>query len=483
MNPILPRRRLLASGAAAAALGALPVSPATAAAAMPLTVARRSLEVNGKAASVFGILQDSGAPGMMLDPGQRFAVALRNRCGEPTIIHWHGQTPPVRQDGVTQTRLETLIPTGGEQGYSFVPRTGTHWMHSHHGLQEQMLMAAPLVVRTAEDARADAQEVIALLHDFTFRDPREIFADLTGASGTGGGQSMPGMSGMAMPMGTSSGGTAAPDLNDVEYDAYLANDRTLADPQVVRVERGGLVRLRLINGATSTAFWISLGALQGQVVAVDGDPVRPVPVGDFPMAQAQRADVLLLVPSGGGVFPVLAQREGDRQRTGMVLATPGAAIGKVAGTAAKPVGAVDLSLERRLTALVPLPPRRPDRVLRVRLTGSMMPYAWGIDGKQWPDHVPLAVAQGERVALDLVNHTAMAHPMHLHGHHFQVQALEGRPLRGALRDTVLVPPRQTVRIAFDADNPGRWLFHCHNLYHMATGMMTEVAYAGFRAGY
>ncbi len=322
-----------------------------------------------------------------------------------------------------------------------------------------------------------------LLHDFTFRDPREILTGLTRGAGATGGQSMPGMSDMAMPTGTSSGNAAAPDLNDVDYDAYLANDRTLADPQVVRVERGGRIRLRLINAATSTAFWISLGALQGQVVAVDGDPVRPVSVRDFPMAQAQRADVLLRVPSGGGAFPVLAQREGDRQRTGIVLATSGAAIGKVAGTATRPVGAVDLSLERRLAALVPLPPRRPDRVLHVRLTGSMMPYAWGIDGKRWPDHVPLAVAQGERVALDLVNHTAMAHPMHLHGHHFQVQALEGRPLRGALRDTVLVPPRQTVRIAFDADNPGRWLFHCHNLYHMATGMMTEVAYIGFHAGY
>ncbi len=483
MIPILPRRRLLASAAATAALGALPVSPAASAGAMPLTVARRSLEVNGKAASVFGILQASGTPGLVLDPSQRFAVALSNRCGEPTIIHWHGQTPPVRQDGVTQTKLETLIPTGGEQGYSFVPRTGTHWMHSHHGLQEQMLMAAPLVVRTAEDARADTQEVIVLLHDFAFSDPREILTGLIRGTGAAGGQSMPGMSGMAMPKGTSSGSAAAADLNDVDYDAYLANDRTLADPQVVRVERGGRIRLRLINGATATAFWISLGALQGQVVAVDGDPVRPVAVRDFPMAQAQRVDVLLRIPSADGAFPVFAQREGDRQRTGIILATPGAAIGKVAGTADQPVGAVDLSLERRLAALVPLPPRRPDRILRVELTGSMMPYAWGIDGKHWPDHVPLAVAQGERVALDLVNHTAMAHPMHLHGHHFQVQALEGRPLHGALRDTVLVPPRQTVRIAFEADNPGRWLFHCHNLYHMATGMMIEVAYAGFRAGY
>ena len=489
MIPILPRRRLLTAAAATAALGALPASRA-AAGAVPLTVARRNLEVNGKAAPVFGIQQASGTPGLVLAPGQRFVVTLGNECGEPTIIHWHGQTPPVRQDGVTQTKLETLIPTGGEQGYGFTPRGGTHWMHSHHGLQEQMLMAAPLVVRTAEDARADAQEVIVLLHDFSFRDPREILAGLTGGAGMGGGQSMPemapgpqGMSGMAMPMGNSSGRGAAADLNDIDYDAYLANDRTLADPQVVRVERGGRVRLRLINGASATAFWISVGALQGEVVAVDGDPVHPVPVGDFPIAEAQRVDVLLRIPPAGGAFPVLAQREGDRQRTGVIFATPGAVIAKLADVGDHPVGAVDLSLERRLAALVPLPQRRPDRVLRVALTGSMMPFAWGIDGKQWPDHMPLSVAQGERVVLDLVNQTTMAHPMHLHGHHFQVQALDGRPRRGALRDTVLVPPRQTVRIAFDADNPGRWLFHCHNLYHMATGMMTEIAYIGFRAGY
>jgi len=71
----------------------------------------------------------------------------------------------------------------------------------------------------------------------------------------------------------------------------------------------------------------------------------------------------------------------------------------------------------------------------------------------------------------------MAHPMHLHGHHFQVVAIDGTPVSGAVRDTVLVPVNGTVTLAFDAENPGRWLFHCHNLYHMATGMMTEVTYA------
>ena len=106
----------------------------------------------------------------------------------------------------------------------------------------------------------------------------------------------------------------------------------------------------------------------------------------------------------------------------------------------------------------------------------MAPYAWSLNGEYWPNVTPLMIAHGQRVAIEMVNHTMMAHPMHLHGHAFQVVAINGAQLAGAVRDTVLVPPMGSVTIAFDADNPGRWAFHCHNLYHMMTGMMTEVRY-------
>jgi len=82
------------------------------------------------------------------------------------------------------------------------------------------------------------------------------------------------------------------------------------------------------------------------------------------------------------------------------------------------------------------------------------------------------------VMLDMVNDTMMAHPMHLHGHAFQVVEIDGVALSGAVRDTVLVAPMGRVKVVFDADNPGRWPFHCHNLYHMVTGMMTDVVYDG-----
>lgn len=71
----------------------------------------------------------------------------------------------------------------------------------------------------------------------------------------------------------------------------------------------------------------------------------------------------------------------------------------------------------------------------------------------------------------------MGHPMHLHGHHFQVVGIDGRRFSGAVRDTVWLPPQREVTVAFDATNPGTWAFHCHHLYHMATGMMTVVQYA------
>jgi FtsP/CotA-like multicopper oxidase with cupredoxin domain len=194
------------------------------------------------------------------------------------------------------------------------------------------------------------------------------------------------------------------------------------------------------------------------------------------LAQGQRADLLLTLPASGGAFPILAQREGDRQRTGVILASPDAPIRKLADLADTAVGPIDLSLERAIAAPSGLPGRTTNVRHRMMLTGSMQPYVWTIDDRSWGKHRTLKVRTGQRVEVEMVNRSQMAHPMHLHGHHFQVVAIDGRRVAGANRDTVLVPINGSVTIAFDADNPGRWLFHCHNLFHMAAGMMTELAY-------
>mgnify|MGYP000013441654 CR=1 FL=1 len=473
MSMFLSRRAFMASGTA---LGAATMLPRRTLAQdiRKLAITRRTLEVNGKAASVFGIQQPDGTPGLTLDPGQRFRVDLANEAGEEAIIHWHGMTPPYLQDGVAD-QARPLIAVGKTASYDFVPRTGTHWMHSHHGLQEQRLMAAPLIVHAADDLKADMQEVVVLLHDFTFKDPAELLAGLGGTAMSHTGHDMSNMDMSGMDMGSMNHGAMAMDLNDVNYDAYLANDRTLDDPLIVRTERKGRVRLRLINGATSTAFHIDLGALTGSVIAVDGNAVQPVTGRRFPMTMGQRLDILIDLPESGA-FPILAEREGGVERTGLILATPDAAVAKVAAQGETAADAITVDFETQLTAVMSLSEKPVARTLRAALTGGMSPYVWSINGATFGKHHPFEVAPGERVVIDMVNDSMMAHPMHLHGHHFQVVGVNGRSFAGAMRDTVLVPIGGKVSIAFDADNAGRWPFHCHNLLHMATGMMTEVAY-------
>lgn len=112
------------------------------------------------------------------------------------------------------------------------------------------------------------------------------------------------------------------------------------------------------------------------------------------------------------------------------------------------------------------------------MLGEASGYVWTLDGAVHGQDTPLSVTHRERFELTFMNHSTMSHSMHLHGHHFQVVAVNGRRFSGAVRDTVLVPAAMgSVTIAFDAGNPGNWALHCHHLYHMAGGMMTSLAYA------
>jgi FtsP/CotA-like multicopper oxidase with cupredoxin domain len=489
------RRRFLASAAATGLVGMAAssrfsaVRSAVAAEPEPrvLRAATRTIDVNGKPARVFGLLQPDGTSGLVL-PAGRFRIRLENQIDAPTLIHWHGLKPPYGQDGVPDLPQPALA-VGGSYDYDFPLETpGTHWMHAHT-LQEQQLLAAPLIVTGADESKADEQPVVVLFHDFSFKSPEELLAGLAVAPGAGvmmshGGHrggapgGMAGMMGHAMPGHAMAemGGGMAMDINDIEYDAYLANDRTLGDPEVFRVEPGGVVRLRLINGATATAFWISLGELAGEAIAVDGNPIAPVAGQRFPLAMGQRIDIRIRLPQGQGAWPILALREGATERTGFILATRNGAVGRIEPAAAQPAPPLDLALETSLRAVRPLADRAVDRRDAVVLGGGMAGYVWTLDGRVWGRHRPLPVRPGERVEVTIRNMSMMGHPMHLHGHHFQMVAIDGRRFAGAVRDTVWLPPMRQVTFAFDADNPGRWPFHCHHLYHMVTGMMTLVEY-------
>jgi FtsP/CotA-like multicopper oxidase with cupredoxin domain len=474
---MLSRRSVLAGGAAALAASPFPAraqNPTPEAAPTVLRAERRDIEVNGRTTSVYAIRQPDGTFGLTTEVGKRFRVRLENRIDKPTLIHWHGMTPPWRQDGVPGISGPP-IPPGGSADYDFpLNFGGTFWMHSHERLQEQLLMTAPLIIHDERD-RADEQEVVVMLADFSFTPPEEIYANLR-KSGSMAGMGKEKRGGMMMSS-MKSAKPAAPDLNDVKYDAFLANFRTLADPEIVKVEPGGRVLLRIVNSSSMSNFHIDLGEIDGELVAVDGFAVEPIQGRSFPIAVAQRLDIRVALPSGAIAYPVIAQVEGERNRTGIVLVASDGAVPSLPVEAESASPALTLDLERTLRAAKPLAPRKPDRVHTLNLTGEMAGYVWSINNVVWnPDVPPLPVSEGQRVELVFVNQTPMPHPMHLHGHEFQVVEIDGERFSGAVRDTVLVTPGRRVVVAFDAVNPGLWALHCHLLYHLEAGMFTTIRY-------
>ena len=473
MTPLLNRRSFLATSGALAAVGSLPRFAFAQSAPLTLSAAKRTLDIDGRAAAVYGLVNGTGGTGLVLDPGQRFSVDLTNALEVETLIHWHGQIPPNVQDGVPSMPAPLLKP-GELRSYDFAAKPGTHWMHSHVPLQEIALLAAPLIVRSAEDAKADRQEVVMLLHDFSFKSPEEVMAQITGIAARGqGGMAMGGSAKTDGAMGGMAG--MAMDLNDYEFDAYLTNDRTLNDPEVVKVEVGGQILLRVINGSAATVYWLDTGAVDARLIAADGHDVQHVSGRRFGVAMGQRLDIEVDLP-GSGAFPIFALRQGARERTGLILATPGVGVPKFSALAdtAPPAFDTDLAQETSLRAITTLPDNEVANAQVLLLGGGMQPYVWTINGQTWATHRPVLAKSGERVEITFNNMSMMGHPMHLHGHSFQVVDTGKGRFAGALRDTVYVPPMAKVTVALDAGEAASWMLHCHHMPHLAAGMMTEL---------
>jgi FtsP/CotA-like multicopper oxidase with cupredoxin domain len=127
--------------------------------------------------------------------------------------------------------------------------------------------------------------------------------------------------------------------------------------------------------------------------------------------------------------------------------------------------------------LVGLTPNRdtrpPTRMVEIHLTGNMERFMWSMDGEQLSENSePYRFARNERVRLRLINDTMMTHPMHLHGHFFEI--VNGRGASQPMKHTVKVLPGGFIDLDLTADAPGDWAFHCHLLYHMHAGMMRVV---------
>jgi len=431
-----------------------------------LNAVQQSLTVDGKTTTVFNLIQPDGTEGYVGIKGNFFDVNLVNHTSVPISVHWHGIILPNDQDGIPYVTQLPIAPGKSHHYHYPLLQAGTFWMHSHLKFHEQLLMTAPMILQDKNDPYVGDKEIVVMYQDFSFKKPEKIFFDLQHQH-------------MAMPS-TMSMNDMKPDLNDVKYDAFLANRRTLLNPEIFRVKPGEKIRLRLINGSSASNYWINTGSLLGKAIAIDGNFIKPFNDYQFQLAVAQRIDIEVTIPDHGGTFPILAQVEGTINRAGVVLTTEPDHHVTLSEKVDQIVPALNDEQEKKLHALHPFNKKAPTTVLNYKLTGDMENYIWKINDEVWPKIKPLMIKKGDRVAMIFKNDTGMAHPMHLHGHVFQVAAINGKPLEdGPLRDTILVLPHTSKEIIFDADNPGIWMLHCHVLYHMQAGMMTTTNYVGY----
>jgi FtsP/CotA-like multicopper oxidase with cupredoxin domain len=452
----------------------------------------RALTVNG------------GLPGPTLRfrVGDTARITVHNHLGnEETSVHWHGLLLPNAQDGVPRLTTPPIKP-GESHVFEFpLKHPGTYWYHSHTGLQEQRGVYGSIVVepRGGEPVHTDAEHVL-ILSDWTRENPYEVMRTLmTGndwyAIRKGNAQSIAGAAktGSLTEYFQRERSRMAPmDVSDVAYDAFLVNGRR-------RIELGGKpgqqIRLRVINAAASSYFYLgsSVGAMR--VIAADGPAVSPVEIDRLLIGMAETYDILITVPTfGKWEFRATAQ-----DGSGHASAFFGNGKLTTAQDPPKPdlysmddmlAGALEAmdggsgeKTERppapyrmlRSPSSTALPASAPRRAMELRLTGDMERYVWSINGKTAREDSVIKVTRGEVLRLELVNDTMMHHPMHLHGHFFRV--IDGEDdTRAPLKHTIDVPPMGRRTIEFLADERGDWLFHCHLLYHMHAGMSRVFSY-------
>jgi len=440
-----------------------------------LTAAPAMIDLGGRIVETWAY--GGSVPGreLRVRSGDVLRAKITNQLPEPTTIHWHGLALRNDMDGVPGL-TQAPIAAGADFTYQFVvPEPGTFWFHPHFGLQLDRGLYTPLVIEDpAEPGRYD-REIVVVLDDWLSGmgpTPEETLKGLRED-----GMQMGGGGGMAMAQSQALGG----DAGDVIYPTFLVNGREGANPVTLEAKAGERIRLRILNAGGDTAFRVALGGHRLTVTHTDGFPVEPVTVDALLIGMSERYDVTVTV-AGGGAFPLVAVAEGKGGQALAVLRT--------ASGGAPPADVHPAELDGRLLQLgelraakaVALAPKKPDRIHQVALGGpGKTGYRWTINGKEVDKEADvlkkarvLEVGQGQRVRLVFENQTTMFHPMHLHGHTFQVVGPDGAA--GPRKDSMIVRPKERIAVDFDADNPGQWLIHCHNVYHQSAGMHSVLSY-------
>lgn len=479
-----------------------------------LTVKKEKVNLSGKKEIDFALTVNGGIPAPTLEftEGDDAEILVKNELSDEEVsIHWHGLLLPPEEDGVAYVNTPPIYP-GKSRTFKFkIRQNGTYWYHSHTAVQEQKGVYGAFIIHPKKKSVAYDKEAVLVLSDWSDENADQIVRNLRkdgdyylykknsvrsyfGALRAG--QLKPHLANEWIRMG-------GMDLSDVGYDAFLINGKR--DSQVLTAHPGEKIRLRIINAGASSYFYVSMGVPM-KVISADGMDVEPTMTNELLMGMAETYDVLFTVPERKNYEIRATVQDVTRSASAWI------GMGERVPAPDKPLpdmyGTMDhgshgsehsahshhgedkdhsghakiletLSVDN-LKALQPttLPKDAKIHDLKLVLGGDMGRYVWHINGKAIYQERLLLINSGEVVRFTFVNSTMMHHPMHLHGHFFRVINKNGD--RSPLKHTVDVPPHGSRTIEFYANEPGQWMLHCHNLYHMKTGMARVVRYNDFK---
>lgn len=441
--------------------------------------------IAGRDVATWGFGERPGAGGIRAKVGDLVEATFINNLPSANTLHWHGIALRNDMDGVHDVTQPPVMP-GERFTYRFtVPDAGTYWFHPHTGLELDKGLYAPLIVEDPNDPVDVDVDTTLMLDDWLDgygRTQEEVLEDLKTSGGHSGdmGSSgsttdgMGGMGGMGGMHQSSSGGMGSMMgglTGDVTYPLHVINGRAPSERETITARPGQRVRIRLINAGSDTAYRVAVGGHRMTVTHADGFPVAAVEVDNVVLGMGERYDVVVTARSGA--FPIVAVPEGksDPAAEAILVTSDASSVPTVGATPAELNGRTLAYGDLVATDAVRLPSKSPDRTETIRLTAGQAGYIHGINGKSYPDSAPILVREGERLRLKVVNDTMMFHPIHLHGHTFQMVG-DGN----ARKDTVNVLPMSAVEVDIVADNPGQWMLHCHNAYHLEMGMATVLSY-------
>jgi FtsP/CotA-like multicopper oxidase with cupredoxin domain len=468
---------------------------------LELHISEKLISPTGRNVVALAINDSIPGPTLRFQVGDIARIRVFNELkSEKTLLHWHGLLVPNSQDGVPGVTTPAILP-GSFHDYEFeLKHAGTYWYHSHYGLQEQRGIYGAIIVDPINpdplEPVFDSEEVL-ILSEWTDENPDEIVRKLKMGDEwytirKNNQQSIWGAAkaGMLTEYLENQWVNMPPmDISDIAYDAFWINGKPTFDLP----EAGGKkVKFRVINAGASSYFYIHSSTGSLTITGADGMPVTPVSVDRLLIGNGETYDIIVTIPLNGKYqLQAIAQ---DGSGSASVFLGEGELISvlkipppdlysmdwMIAGLNLddpdEPESARPLPPYAKLKARAPtkLPANAPVREMELRLTGNMLRYVWSFNGKTVKDDSTIRVKRGEILRLHFINDTMMHHPLHLHGHFFRL--LNGQGDFAPLKHTFDVPPMGQRKIEFYADEHGDWVFHCHQLYHMKSGMTRVFSY-------